>query len=125
MIDWQAALVTAIFEAGEDRHAQRRRCRDCHPYVCAVRDRSYHGSGMSLGEISAGVADPDTRVAIVVANLIAGTNTTSTLMRPRISSDGDRRCCRQSVSVTVVPIDVTEKRMNASAFTTQSPGTML
>ena len=59
--------------------------------------------------------------ANVVANPIAGTMT-STLMRPRISSDGDRRCCRQSVGVTVVPIDViTEKTvMNASAFTTHS-----
>jgi hypothetical protein len=59
--------------------------------------------------------------ANAVANPIAGTMT-STLMRPRISSDGDRRCCRESVGVTIVPIDViTEKTvMNASAFTTHS-----
>ena len=38
-IDRQATFLTAIIETGADCHAQRRRCRDCHPHVCAIRDR--------------------------------------------------------------------------------------
>jgi hypothetical protein len=58
VIDRQAAFLTAIIEAGADRHAQRRRCRDCHPYICAGRDRWYHGFGISIAvKTSAGGAD--------------------------------------------------------------------
>jgi hypothetical protein len=37
-----------IIEAGADRQAHRRGCRDCHPYVCAVGDRWYHDFGISI-----------------------------------------------------------------------------
>ena len=59
--------------------------------------------------------------AKVVAKPIAGTMT-STLMRPRINSDGDRRCRMDTLGVMVVPMAaITENTvMNERTLTTHS-----